>query len=682
MSAESETKRIPTVLISGAGLGGLMMGALLERINVPYHIFERATKVKPLGAVMSLSANILPVFEQLGLMEELEKFSLPCPSHDLYNGKLQKLGSVHMKHEKDITGYESRIFARPRLHELMLKQIPEEKITMGKRILRVDEKDDHVLVHCSDGSTYRGDILIGADGAYSGVRQSLYKYLDEHRILPKSDLEDLSIGYTCMVGVASPKDVDKYPQLKEPYAYLSSAVGGNRQIFKSVAESKEQQFRNSEWGPEANETMIKQFYDLPCPYGGVMGDLIDATPKELISKVFVEEKMFKTWFYGRTVLIGDACHKMLPGGGQGAVNAMQDAVILANCLYDLVDATPKGITAAFQDYYDQRFHHAKAMLENSQLMSRAMGGQNMLERLFRHILLNYIPEWLQQRSFEQKAEYRPQVAFLPMVATRGTGHVLPLKPSRRYKEEQQASRGACCLCAIPVYAMLRIDARTSSPLSVSAPAVARTATKLYVVGGNYTNSLLSQFYSLDLAVPWNKTQPAWTRLADGPKQELFPAVFSSDGKTLITFHSGTLFAMRYNVDSNTWTSAACRPAVNYQGVSAVTDPNTGLAYLAAGYTGRRDTMSVYNFVTDKLASLPGGLPVAGGLFKARAYYGNTWCKYRNSIIYFGGYDAALHVVPENVVTEYRPDTNAWSTMCRNRQFVPRRVLLSDAEEAE
>lgn len=50
MSIEpSESKKMPTVLISGAGLGGLMMGALLERINVPYHIFERATKVKPLG---------------------------------------------------------------------------------------------------------------------------------------------------------------------------------------------------------------------------------------------------------------------------------------------------------------------------------------------------------------------------------------------------------------------------------------------------------------------------------------------------------------------------------------------------------------------------------------------------------------------------------------------------------
>ncbi|CAO3566511.1 unnamed protein product [Mortierella alpina] len=212
-----------------------------------------------------------------------------------------------------------------------------------------------------------------------------------------------------------------------------------------------------------------------------------------------------------------------------------------------------------------------------------------------------------------------------------------------------------------------------SPLSVSAPAVARTATKLYVAGGNYTNSLLSQFYSLDLAVPWNETQPAWTRLADGPKQELFPAAFSADGKTLITFHSGALFAMRYSVDTNTWTSATCRPATNFQGVSAVTDPNTGLVFLAAGYTGLRDTMSVYNFATDTLGSLSGGLPTADGLFQARAYYGNAWCKYRNSILYFGGYDSMLHIVPENVVTEYRPETNAWSTMITSGAPPPTRA---------
>lgn len=64
-------------------------------------------------------------------------------------------------------------------------------------------------------------------------------------------------------------------------------------------------FENAEWGPEAVTPMIKEFYHLPCPYGGTIGDLIDATPKELISKVYLEHKMFQTWHHGRSVLLGD-----------------------------------------------------------------------------------------------------------------------------------------------------------------------------------------------------------------------------------------------------------------------------------------------------------------------------------------------------------------------------------------
>lgn len=53
-----------------------------------------------------------------------------------------------------------------------------------------------------------------------------------------------------------------------------------------------------------------------------MGDLIDLTDPETISKVLLEQKLFDTWYHGRTVLMGDACHKMLPNAGRGAMNAM------------------------------------------------------------------------------------------------------------------------------------------------------------------------------------------------------------------------------------------------------------------------------------------------------------------------------------------------------------------------
>lgn len=75
--------------------------------------------------------------------------------------------------------------------------------------------------------------------------------------------------------------------------------------------AREQYFRNSEWGPESNDAMIREFEDLPSPWGGTMGQVIQDTPKELISKVFLEEKLFETWYHGRTVLMGDGNSKQI-----------------------------------------------------------------------------------------------------------------------------------------------------------------------------------------------------------------------------------------------------------------------------------------------------------------------------------------------------------------------------------
>ncbi|KAI7827543.1 hypothetical protein BC939DRAFT_475146 [Gamsiella multidivaricata] len=148
------------------------------------------------------------------------------------------------------------------------------------------------------------------------------------------------------------------------------------------------------------------------------------------------------------------------------------------------------------------------------------------------------------------------------------------------------------------------QAQTSSvPLTVSGPAFARTATRLYVLGGQYATINYGQFFSLDLANSWNSTTPLWTQLNDGPQQTIFPAVFSADQKTMVTFHSGnSAFAYHYSVVTGQWTRATVQAQYgDYQGIGAVTDPNTGLVYLAGGYTSAdRNSMNVYNFVTDTI----------------------------------------------------------------------------------
>lgn len=129
-------------------------------------------------------------------------------------------------------GYTSQLFARPLLYDLLLRQVPAEKIFMSKKVLKVVEEDDKVYIHCSDNSSYMGDILVGADGAYSAVRQNIYKDMSDQGLLPKADGEDLIVGYTCMVGVTNPLDPEKYPQLKDDHCHFESVIGGTSHSVK------------------------------------------------------------------------------------------------------------------------------------------------------------------------------------------------------------------------------------------------------------------------------------------------------------------------------------------------------------------------------------------------------------------------------------------------------------------
>ncbi|KAF9408657.1 hypothetical protein BGZ76_005816, partial [Entomortierella beljakovae] len=289
-------------------------------------------------------------------------------------------------------GYHVITFSRPDFYEILRKRVPVEKISFKKKIIKTEEKEGKVVIYCSDNTSFTGDILIGADGAYSGVRQSMYKEMNEKGIpLPKEDLEDFSIGYTVVVGVAK-ADPEKHPLLEETNnKFCQILFNGDSNCYTvtlpdnqiswglgtqlSHEELKEMQSRSSGWSEDSSDSIITPFRDFPSPTGGTMGDIFDATPKELTSKIFLEEKIFKTWHHGRTVLIGDAIHKLHPAGGQGASNALHDAVVLANCLYAMKDNSEQSIHAAFKDYYDQRFEYAADAYKMSSAMSNLFNGQ-------------------------------------------------------------------------------------------------------------------------------------------------------------------------------------------------------------------------------------------------------------------------------------------------------------------
>lgn len=116
------------------------------------------------------------------------------------------------------------MFARPDFYELLLSKVPPTKIFMGKKISSIQQNADGVMIRCVDNTNYHGDILVGADGAHSAVRQNLYKQMEEQGLLPKEDMEEMPRVFLSMLGITKPLDLKKYSALEDTSRTYFSTV--------------------------------------------------------------------------------------------------------------------------------------------------------------------------------------------------------------------------------------------------------------------------------------------------------------------------------------------------------------------------------------------------------------------------------------------------------------------------
>ncbi|KAG0235858.1 hypothetical protein BGW41_000650 [Actinomortierella wolfii] len=435
------------VLIVGAGLGGVMLAACLEKAGVSYTVFERAQKVKPLGSAMSLNPSIFPVFKQLGIYDEFIRLSVPVKTATSYTPTYKIVQQLDFTFVKERFGGYLQIIDRPALYNLLASLVPAEKILYGKKVMSVEQNAEGVMIRIADGTTYHGDVLVGADGAYSAIRQSIYKILKEKGELPEEDNTAPPYNTLCVVGVTRPlppEIVDAsddecrcvsitYDNL--PYMSLCFTAKGRRSewmVLQHSGEYKtrdEERFRNSEWGPEASQSLCDAVRDLPSPFGKgqTLGSLIDNTDKEGISKVMLEEKLYKTWHYGRTVLLGDACHKFFPAAGQGAVTAMLDALTLANVLEACPTNHIDDVKRCLEAYVEEQFPIAEQAYATS--TSVGAGWKRDFKGFITRLVTRILPDFIKKSLYGKPLHNRPQLAFLPYVEPTGS---IPPTPQKSY----------------------------------------------------------------------------------------------------------------------------------------------------------------------------------------------------------------------------------------------------------
>ncbi|KAK5823720.1 hypothetical protein F5H01DRAFT_318201, partial [Linnemannia elongata] len=203
----------PRVLIVGAGLAGLTLGILLHKAGIPFEIYERAAEVKPLGSVMYFNCTTANLFKQCGIYEEVVALGKYVSSIKMCNEDRELEFSIDFEGHEERYGANGYIVSRPQIYDLLLRQIPKERVHLGKKVLSMDQGGNGVLIRFSDKSEAEGDILVGADGAYSAVRQGLYEKLKKTNKLPASDALPLPFSTVCLVGQTRPLSPEEFPDL-------------------------------------------------------------------------------------------------------------------------------------------------------------------------------------------------------------------------------------------------------------------------------------------------------------------------------------------------------------------------------------------------------------------------------------------------------------------------------------
>ncbi|KAF9319773.1 hypothetical protein BG003_008280 [Podila horticola] len=201
-------------VIVGGGITGLAIAIMMELGGMEYEILERSTGSEPeIGSSVALGPPVLRLLEQMGLLPQIEKASKIVTGLTVVDGECRRVGRVDGVDEERY-GYPYRMLTRKIFHDILMDKVNKNHLHQGKLVVETLQNPNGVSCKCSDGSTYYGDIIIGADGANSLTREKMYLQLKEQGKLPEVDMDYSIYEHTAIGGVTEPLDHNLYPAIK------------------------------------------------------------------------------------------------------------------------------------------------------------------------------------------------------------------------------------------------------------------------------------------------------------------------------------------------------------------------------------------------------------------------------------------------------------------------------------
>jgi len=314
-----------SVAIVGGGIGGLSAALSLLRVGIDAHVYEQAKVLAEVGAGVQISPNASRILHRAGLADALTSTGV-------------KALALHQRHWQDgrtllrtpLADVMEAAFRAPHyqihradLLEVLAQALPAANLHLGHQFTTLVDHGNHVEAEFENGKRIAVDALVGADGIHSAVRRVVFG--PEH---PRFT------GCTCYRGIVH---ADRLAHLKlETTAQVWMGPGKHfvhyfvrsRRLVNFVAVVEREAWIRESWTDRGEVADALAAFEGWHPQ---VRDILRAVDETFIWALF-DRKPMAHWSVGRSTLLGDACHAMLPFMGQGAAQAIEDGATLSACL--------------------------------------------------------------------------------------------------------------------------------------------------------------------------------------------------------------------------------------------------------------------------------------------------------------------------------------------------------------
>jgi salicylate hydroxylase len=345
-----------SVLIAGAGIGGLAMALSLLRRGIDCDVFEQASELREVGAGLWISMNGVRVLRDLALTEQVEQNCIAAERRDIRlwsNGQSWPL----YNRSSDAVGDQPYLLLRAHLLKILVEGVRSVKasaIHLNAHVVEFSQDDEGVSAKLADGTQIQGRALIGADGAHSKVRLGL--------------IGNLESQYTNTIAWRGLVPVDRLAPHQREHV-VSTWIGPTAHVTAYPVRWQNTELMTFSGQVDRADWLLESWSEKgsvdEClgDFKGWHSDIIELIGNaDSLNKwgLFVRPSL-DTWSKGRVTLLGDACHSMLPYLGQGVNMALEDALVLARCF----DEQPNDVVRAFQTYQGLRLDRTTKVVKSA-----------------------------------------------------------------------------------------------------------------------------------------------------------------------------------------------------------------------------------------------------------------------------------------------------------------------------